>query len=220
MAKNVVIRDVTYQSVPSVKIPLSGGSGEAEFIDTSDATLDSASKLPSGTSAYANGVKYNGTAAENDSDDITVSGATVTVPAGFYSEQASKSVASGSATAPNNIVGTSAAVSTGNNTITLSKSVAVTPEVEPGYVASGTAGNSAVSLIASVTTKAAATITPGTSDQTIASGTYLTGAQTVKGDANLQSSNIVYGVQIFNVTGNVQVPIISQDSTTKVLSIS
>ena len=218
--KNVVIRDVVYQSVPSVNIPLSGSSGNAEFFDTSDATLDSAAKLPLGTSAYANGVKYNGTAAENDSDDITVSGATVTVPAGFYSEQASKSVANGSATAPNNIVGTSAAVSTGNNTITLSKSVAVTPEVEPGYVASGTAGNTSVSLTASVPTKAAATITPSTSDQTIASGTYLVGAQTVKGDANLQSSNIVYGVQIFDVTGNVQVPIISQDSTTKVLSIS
>lgn len=220
MAKNVVIRDVVYQSVPSVTIPLSGTSGEAEFYDTSDATLDSAAKLPSGTSAYANGVKYNGTAAENDSDDITVSGATVTVPAGFYSEQASKSVASGSATAPASITGTSASVSTGSNTLTLSKSVSVTPDVTAGYVASGTAGNSAVSLTASVTTKAAATITPSTSDQTIASGTYLTGAQTVKGDANLQSSNIVYGVQIFNVTGNVQVPIISQDSTTKVLSIS
>lgn len=220
MAKNVVIRDVVYQSVPSVTIPLSGTSGEAEFYDTSDATLDSAAKLPSGTSAYANGVKYNGTAAENDSDDITVSGATVTVPAGFYSAQASKSVASGSATAPASITGTSASVSTGTNTLTLSKSVSVTPDVTAGYVASGTAGNSAVSLTASVTTKAAATITPGTSDQEIASGTYLTGAQTVKGDSNLQSSNIVYGVQIFNVTGNVQVPVISQDSTTKVLSIS
>lgn len=218
--KNVVIRDVVYQSVPSVKIPLSGSSGNAEFFDTSDATLNSASKLPSGTSAYANGVKYNGTAAENDSDDITVSGATVTVPAGFYSEQASKSVASGSATAPNNIVGTSAAVSTGNNTITLSKSVAVTPEVEPGYVASGTAGNSAVSLTASVTTKAAATITPSTSNQTIASGTYLTGAQTVLGDANLKGENIVYGISIFDTEGTVKVPIVSQDSTTKVLSIS
>ena len=220
MAKNVVIRDVTYSDVPSVEIPLSGASGNAVFVDTSDATLNSAAKLPLGVSAYAGGTKYTGTAAENDSSDLTVSGATVTVPAGYYSSQASKSVASGSATAPATISGTSATVSTGTNTLTLSKTVSVTPSVTDGYVASGTAGNSAVSLTASVTTKAAATITPGTSNQTIASGTYLTGAQTVLGDADLVAANIVYGKNIFGVDGSAQIPVISQDSTTKVLSIS
>lgn len=220
MAKNIVIRDVTYSDVPSVEIPLSGASGNAVFVDTSDATLNSAAKLPQGVSAYSGGTKYTGTAAENDSSDLTVSGATVTVPAGYYSSQASKSVASGSATAPATISGTSASVSTGTNTLTLSKTVSVTPSVSAGYVASGTAGNSAVSLTASVTTKAAATITPGTSNQTIASGTYLTGAQTVLGDADLVAANIVYGKNIFGVDGSAQIPVISQDATTKVLSIS
>lgn len=220
MAKNVVIRDVTYSDVPSVEIPLSGASGNAVFVDTSDATLNSAAKLPQGVTAYANATKYAGTAAENDSSDLTVSGATVTVPAGYYASQASKSVASGSATAPATVSGTSATVSTGTNTLTLSKTVSVTPDVTAGYVTSGTAGNSAVSLTASVTTKAAATITPGTSNQTIASGTYLTGAQTVLGDPDLVASNIVYGKSIFNIDGSAQIPVISQDSTTKVLSIS
>lgn len=220
MAKNVVIRDVTYSDVPSVEIPLSGASGNAVFMDTSDATLDSAAKLPQGVTAYANATKYTGTAAENDSSDLTVSGATVTVPAGYYSSQASKSVASGSATAPATISGTSATVSTGTNTLTLSKTVSVTPSVTAGYVSAGTAGNSSVSLTASVTTKAAATITPGTSNQTIASGTYLTGAQTVLGDADLVAANIVYGKTIFNIAGSAKIPVISQDSTTKVLSIS
>ena len=36
-----------------------------------------------------------------------------------------------------------------------------------------------------IESKAATTYTPGTSDQTIASGQYLSGAQTIKGDANL-----------------------------------
>ena len=220
MAQNVVIRSVTYQNVPSVEIPKSGGGGNAVFIDTSDATLNNANKLPDGVTAYANGTKYTGTAAENDSSDLTVSGATVTVPAGYYSSSASGTVASGSATPASSISATGASVSTGTNTLTLSKTVSNTPQVSAGYVASGTAGNSSVSLTASVTTKAAATITPGTSNQTIAAGTYLTGAQTIAGDAELVAANIVYGKSIFGVNGNVQVPVISQDSTTKVLSIS
>lgn len=220
MAKDVVIRSVEYDDVPKVLIPLQSGGGNAEFVDTSDATLDDAGKLPLGVTAYADGTKYTGTAAENDSGDLTVSGATVTAPAGYYSSSASASVASGSATAPATVSGTSATVSTGTNTITLSKTVSVTPVVSAGYVSAGTAGNSDVSLTAAVTTKAAATITPGTSNQTIAAGTYLTGAQTIEGDSDLQSANIVYGKTIFNVAGSAQIPVISQDSTTKVLSIS
>lgn len=220
MAKNVVIRDVEYDAVPSVTIPLASGGGDATFVDTSDATLNDAGKMPAGVTAYADGVKFTGTASENDSTDLTVSGATVTVPAGFYSESASKSVTSGSATPAASISGTSASVTTGTNTLTLSKSVSNTPQVTAGYVSSGTAGNTSVSLTASVTTKGAATITPGTSAQTISSGTYLTGAQTIEGDANLVGSKIVYPYSIFGVDGTAKLPVISQDATTKVLSIS
>lgn len=220
MAKNVVIRSVTYQNVPSVEIPLSGGGGNAVFVDTSDATLDGGGKMLSGVTAYADGTKYTGSIETKTGSNLSASGATVTVPAGYYASQATKSVDSGSATAPASISGTSASVTTGTNTLTLTKSVSVTPTVTAGYVASGTAGNSSVSLTASVTTKAAATITPGTSNQTIASGTYLTGTQTISGDANLVAGNIVAGKTIFNVAGSAQIPSITQDSTTKVLSIS
>lgn len=54
-----------------------------------------------------------------------------------------------------------------------------------------------------VTTKSAATITPTTTDQTIDAGQYLSGAQTVKGDRNLVSENIISGKSIFGVSGSV-----------------
>lgn len=220
MAKNVVINGVTYQNVPSVQIPLSGASGNAEFFDTSDATLDSGAKMLSGNTAYANGTKFTGSIATKTGTDITASGDTVTVPAGYYASQQTKAVASGSATGPATVSGSSASVSTGTNTLTLSKTVSITPVVSAGYVSAGTAANASVSLTASVTTKAAATITPSTSNQEIAAGTYLTGKQTISGDANLVASNIKSGVSIFGVAGSLTSATVSQDSTTKVLSIS
>lgn len=187
------------------------------------------------------------------SSNLTVSGSTVTAPAGYYAEAASKSVSTmslptatsssatsgytskatigrstsdqylnigpgynsaggyykisatpnGSATGPSSLSGSSATVSTGTNTITLTKTgVTTTPTVSAGYVSSATASTATVALTASVTTKAAATITPGTTNQTIAAGTYLTGKQTISGDADLVAGNIKSGVQIFGVTGS------------------
>lgn len=72
----------------------------------------------------------------------------------------------------------------------------------------------------SMTEKSAQTYTPTTSDQTINANQYLAGAQTIKGDANLVSANIVAGKTIFNVAGSATLPNISQDSTSKILSIS
>lgn len=131
MAQNVVINGVTYSNVPKVNIPKSG-SGTAEFVDTSDATLNNGNKMLSGNTAYANGTKYTG----------------------------------------------------------------------------------------SISSKTAQTYTPTTSDQTISAGQYLSGAQTIKGDANLQSQYIASGITIFGVDGALSAATISQDSTTKVLTIS
>lgn len=106
---------------------------------------------------------------------------------------------SGAVTAPSTISDTGATVSTGTNTLTLSKTVSVTPNVTTaGYISSGTAGNSSVSLTASVTTKAAETYYPSTTDQTVAASQYLTGAQTIKGVTtdNLTAANIKSGVTV------------------------
>lgn len=53
-------------------------------------------------------------------------------------------------------------------------------------------------------TKSAATYTPGTRDQSIAAGTYCSGEQTIKGDADLVAANIKSGVSIFGVTGALE----------------
>lgn len=222
MAKDVVIRDVVYEDVPSVTIPLSGTSGNATFTDTSDATLNSGSQMLDGVTGYnANGTKITGSIPSKSSSDLTVSGATVTVPAGNYASQATKSVASGSATVSGSKSSSGATLSTPTaSTIALKKTISITPTVTEGYVSTGTAGNVEVTLTAAAPNQGATTYTPGTSDQTIAAGTYLTGAQTIQGDADLIAANIVYGKNIFGVAGSAKIPVISQDSTTKVLSIS
>ena len=53
----------------------------------------------------------------------------------------------------------------------------------------------------SIQSQAAQTITPSTTDQTISSGKYLSGTQTIKGDANLLAENIKEGVELFGITG-------------------
>lgn len=90
-------------------------------------------------------------------------------------------------------------------------------KLRDGVIAYGAGGTK---YTGSMSEKSAATYTPGTSDQTIAANQYLAGAQTIKGDANLLASNILKNVSIFGVTGSLALPSISQDSTTKVLTIS
>lgn len=83
--------------------------------------------------------------------------------------------------------------------ITVSPSGLITAEStqSSGYVESGTK-----SATKQLTTKAATTYTPGTANQTISSGTYLTGVQTISGDSNLVAANIKSGVSIFGVAGS------------------
>ncbi|MCI9080511.1 MAG: hypothetical protein HFH68_16665 [Lachnospiraceae bacterium] len=53
-------------------------------------------------------------------------------------------------------------------------------------------------------TQGAQTIVPGTSDKYIGAGRYLTGMQTIKGDAALVPANIVRGKSIFGVNGSAK----------------
>ena len=83
MAQNVIINGVTYQSVPEVDIPKSGG-GTAKFFDTADADITSADVL-TGKTGFSSSGSVSGSMANNGSTSGTIStkAGTVTVPAGY-----------------------------------------------------------------------------------------------------------------------------------------
>lgn len=156
------------------------------------------------TTGYITGGTKTGTAVTVSASEL-VSG-TKTISASGTTDVTnyeSASVASGSAKTPNTTITANPTVSVNSSgliTATVSKTQNVTPTVSAGYVSSGTAGTITVtgSGTNQLTTQAAQTIHPSTTDQTIASGKYLTGAQTVKAvtTTNLTAENIVQGVTV------------------------
>lgn len=95
-------------------------------------------------------------------------------------------------------------------------------ETDPGYetptitVSTGgliTATSNGLSGTKQLTTQAAKTVTPSTTQQTaVSSGRYTTGAVTVSGDSNLTGANIVSGKSIFGVDGTHSCPTPTYDT--------
>lgn len=133
-----------------------------------------------------------------------------------------QAVPQGSATTPATIITADPTISVSNGgliTAQVSKTQQVTPTVQEGYVEEGTPGNVGVSgsNTQQLTTQGAQTIHPASTDQSIASGKYLTGAQTFKAvtvsgltaDKVLQGNTIKIGDaddddRIMSVTGTAQ----------------
>lgn len=86
MAQNVVINGVTYQDVPEVDIPKSGG-GTAKFYDTAGASSVTAADVLSGVTVYGANGSITGSMPDNGSTSGTIStkSGTVTIPAGYTS---------------------------------------------------------------------------------------------------------------------------------------
>lgn len=74
-------------------------------------------------------------------------------------------------------------------------------------------------LTGTMPTQGAQTITPGTAAKTIAAGRYLTGAQTIQGDADLKAANIKSGVNIFGVAGTYGFKITAERKGTSSVSV-
>lgn len=157
---------------------------------TADQGYDGLSEVDVSVGAISS--SYVGSAVpRKSSSDLTESGATVTAPSGYYENSASKAIANASTPY--------VSWASINNDGTVSYDIDVN---SAGYIAddtfSGTTGNP------QVTVQGAQTIYPSTSDQTIASGKYLTGAQTILGDADLVAGNIKKDVNIFGVVGTYE----------------
>lgn len=83
MAQNVIINGVTYQEVPEVDIPKSGG-GTAKFYDTAAGDVTAADLL-AGKVAFSESGSVTGSMPNNGSTSGTIGtpSGTVTIPAGY-----------------------------------------------------------------------------------------------------------------------------------------
>lgn len=167
MAKSVIINEITYPNVPEIHVPLSSGSGEAVFYDTSGATAD-ASKVLAGETVYADGL-VTGSMPNNGAVTSTISTKAQSVPIGegYHNGNGSVSI---SATEQAKIVSSA---------------------ILGGHTILGVSGESANVNTADATATASQIVSGATA--------YVNGSK---------------------ITGALTAVSVSQDSTTKVLTIS
>ena len=156
---------------------------------SADSGYDGLSSVEVNVSAISS--SYVGTGiTRRSSSDLTASGATVTAPAGYYSSQATKSVATGTAGTPSASKGT-----VSNHSISVTPSVTNTT----GYITGGTKTGTAVTVSASELVSGTLSIAQnGTSDVTnyanvsvaIPIVTYYTGSSTPS--SSLGSNGDIY----------------------------
>ena len=169
----------------------------SELTNTEDATAAAADILK-GKTAYINGMKYTGTIPSKAAATITPGTTDQSIAAGQY--------LSGKQTIAGDADLVSANIKAGKNIFGVNGKPSVV-DTEDGtaaaaHILSGkTAYVNGSKVTGNIPSKAAATITPGTSDKEIAAGQYLSGKQTIAGDADLISANIKAGKNIFGVNG-------------------
>lgn len=95
MANTLKINGVTYSEVKKVEIPLADGSGDAVFLDTSDADAGEAHILD-GKSGYVKGVKINGSMPDRGAvnSEISTKDGTVSIQQGYHNGSGKVGIAS------------------------------------------------------------------------------------------------------------------------------
>lgn len=123
----------------------------------------------------------------------------------------------GSVTAPSDITVSQATMlpRLSNTVLTVYKeNVSVTPNVtQAGYISSGTAGNSTITVGTNIPVKTATTFYPSTTDQTIRDNTYIASTQTFKA---VTTNNIIAS----NIKSGVTVEVGDADDSDRILSVT
>lgn len=215
MEGDLTLVDVTGGATAiSVVDTLDPGGGTIRTITAVDISNDTvaADNLLQGYTAHdSQGNLVNGTAVagevnnQNKTVSPSLSQQTITADAGYtgLGTVTVNAMPTGSAGTPATTISVTPTISVNSSgliTASASGSQSITPTVNAGYVSSGTAGTVTVngSNTSQLTTQAAQTLYPSTSDQTISSGRYLTGTQTIKAvtTSNLTADNIKSGVTV------------------------
>lgn len=176
----------------------SSATGEV-WMDVTQKTVTSATMLNNITALKNDGTNITGNIAFKNATNLTAFANTVTVQSGYYSSVVSKSIDDGDVWTPATTITANPTItvntSTGLITATTSKATNITPSVTAGYVTQGYATAGTVSVSGSNTSQlqvqAAQTWTPTETAQTISSGRYLTGVQTI---AAISSTYVGTGV--------------------------
>ena len=187
-------------------VSVSGGSPNLEDLTNIDPTESSQTITADTGYDGLNSVQINAISStyvgsgidRNDSDDLSVSGATVTAAAGYYASSASKSVASGTEGTPTATKGTVS-----------NHSVSVTPSVTnaAGYISGGTHSGTAVSVSASELVSGTYSVTSsGTKDVTnYASASVPAGTATAPSSISGTSATVSTGTNTLTLTKTVSV---------------
>ena len=206
-SKDGTAEEINHQDIPSRIQAIQSG------LDTTDATATADDILAEKT-AYVNGSKVTGSMTNNGAVAKTLDTTTTsyTVPAGYHDGSGKVQVSTETKTATPTTSSQSITPSIGkvlsevtvhaipSQYVDTSDADATAANIQTGK----TAYVNGVKITGSISSKAAESYTPGTADQTIAAGQYLSGAQTIKGDANLVAGNIKSGVSIFGVAGTYE----------------
>lgn len=179
-----------------------GVAGDQNVVNTvaANATPD---QILSGANAYAGGMNIVGTMPNIGTiwGAISDKDTPVTIPQGYHdgygfvniAEAEYNKIVTGNIKSGITILG----VAGKSSVVETSDANAVSGDMLSGK--SGYVNGS--KIIGAIPSKTSATYTPGTSNQTIFAGQYLSGTQTIAGDADLVAGNIKSGVNIFGVTG-------------------
>ena len=199
-------------------ITIFGVAGKIEVVDTTEAVSPAAaSNIESGKKAFVNGALVTGNIVNRGGAVVVTPGTTdQTKLSGIYTGNIT--ISGDTDLVSSNIRAGADIFGVAGKTEVVDTTEATAPSVA-GDILSGKVGFvNGVKITGTIASKGAQTYTPGTIDQTIAAGQYLSGIQTISGDADLVAANLKYNVDIFGIVGTYSAEVTNPITAATVLS--